>query len=146
MGMSMTTGENTMLNYERAKQAYEFEQFVREVFEKCRALLLGPRYNFDKYEMTEDAVEITGYDDRYGGDWDSFTIPYADLDDIDAFLIKQQAEIAEEKRRVAEKQAAEQAQKKVRAEETERQQYLKLKEKYEGVNRDTMEGTNESQR
>lgn len=88
-----------MLNSERAEQAYEFEQILREVFRKCRALLLGPHYNFDKYEMTDDdAVVITGYQGYDGGDYDSFTIPYADLDDIDAFLIKQQAEIAEEKR------------------------------------------------
>jgi hypothetical protein len=122
-----------MTNSELAKQAYEFEQVVREAFEKCHAVLIGSHYDFDKYELTSDGVEITGYDYHCGGDYESFTIPYADLDDIDAFVVRRQAEITEEKRKAVEKKAAEEAQKKAKVEQAEHQQYLKLKEKYEGA-------------
>ena len=122
-----------MKNSELAQQAYAFEQVVREAFEKCHAVLIGSHYDFDKYELDLNGVEITGYDYRCGGDYESFHIPYADLDDIDAFLVRRQAEIAEATRKVAEKKAAEEQQKKAKAEEAERQQYLKLKEKYEGA-------------
>lgn len=122
-----------MKNSELAKQAYQFEQVVREAFEKCHAALIGSHYDFDKYELTPEGVEITGYDYRCGGDYESFFIPYADLDDIDAFLVRRQAEIEEAKRKAVEKKAAEDAEKKAKAAEAERQQYLKLKEKYEGA-------------
>lgn len=120
-----------MKNSELAKQAYEFEQVAREVFEKCHAALIGSHYDFDKYEISSDSVEITGYDYRCGGDYESFSIPIADLDDIDAFLVRRQAEIEEQKRLAAEKKAAEEQQKKAKAEEAERQTYLRLREKYE---------------
>ena len=121
-----------MKNSELAKQAYEFEQVVREAFEKCHAVLIGSHYDFDKYELTSDGVEITGYDYRCGGDYESFTIPYADLDDIDAFIVRRQAEIAEAARQKEAQKLADDAKKKATAEQQERATYLKLKEKYEG--------------
>jgi len=121
-----------MKNSELAKQAYEFEQVVREAFEKCHAVLIGSHYDFDKYELTSDGVEITGYDYRCGGDYESFTIPYADLDDIDAFIVRRQAEIAEAARQKEAQKLADDAKKKAAAEQQERATYLKLKEKYEG--------------
>jgi hypothetical protein len=122
-----------MTNSELAKQAYAFEQVVREAFEKCHAALIGSPYDFDKYELTNDGVEITGYDYHCGGDYESFTIPYADLDDVDAFLVRRQAEIAEAARQKEAQKLADDAKKRMAVEQTERQQYLKLKEKYEGV-------------
>lgn len=122
-----------MKNSELAVQAFEFEQVAREAFEKCHTALIGSRYDFDKYELSHDSVEITGYDYRCGGDYESFTIPIADLDDIDAFLVRRQAEIEETKRKAVEKKAADEAKKLADKEEAERQTYLRLKEKYEAV-------------
>ena len=128
-----------MTNSELAKQAYEINnqiyEIANEAFNKYRdAGLIDKHYGFDKYELDQNGMEITG--DYYScgdTDYESFHIPYADLDNIDAFIVRRQAEIAEEKRKAVEKRAAEDAQKKATVEQTERQQYLKLKEKYEGV-------------
>jgi len=128
-----------MTNSELAKQAYEINnqiyEIANEAFNKYRdAGLIDKHYGFDKYELDQNGMEITG--DYYScgdTDYESFHIPYADLDNIDAFIVRRQAEIAEEKRKAVEKRAAEDAQKKASVEQTERQQYLKLKEKYEGV-------------
>ena len=128
-----------MTNSELAKQAYEINnqiyEIANEAFNKYRdAGLIDKHYGFDKYELDQNGMEITG--DYYScgdTDYESFHIPYADLDNIDAFVVRRQAEIAEEKRKAVEKRAAEDAQKKASVEQTERQQYLKLKEKYEGV-------------
>ena len=128
-----------MTNSELAKQAYEINnqiyEIANEAFNKYRdAGLIDKHYGFDKYELDQNGMEITG--DYYScgdTDYESFHIPYADLDNIDAFIVRRQAEIAEQKRKAIEKRAAEDAQKKASVEQTERQQYLKLKEKYEGV-------------
>ena len=128
-----------MTNSELAKQAYEINnqiyEIANEAFNKYRdAGLIDKHYGFDKYELDQNGMEITG--DYYScgdTDYESFHIPYADLDNIDAFVVRRQAEIAEQKRKAVEKRAAEDAQKKASVEQTERQQYLKLKEKYEGV-------------
>jgi hypothetical protein len=128
-----------MTNSELAKQAYAINEQIydiaREAFDKCReAGIIDKHYSFDKYELDQNGMEITGEYYACGDtDYESFHIPYADLDNIDAFVIRRQAEIAEEKRKAAEKKAAEQAQKAAAAEQAERQQYERLKEKYEGV-------------
>ncbi len=128
-----------MTNSELAKQAYAINEQIydiaREAFDKCReAGIIDKHYSFDHYELDQNGMEITG-EHYYCGDSDheSFHVPYADLDNIDAFVVRRQAEIAEEKRKATEKKAAEVAQKAAATQEAERQQYLKLKEKYEGV-------------
>jgi hypothetical protein len=118
-----------MKNSELAKYAYNFEQVVRETFEKCRAALPGARYDFDGYELTSDSVKIVGYDYSCGGDYKSFTIPISDLDDIDAFVGRRQAEIAEEARWKEAQKLADDANKKAIAAQKEHATYLKLKEK-----------------
>jgi len=128
-----------MTNPELAQQAYaineKIDDIARAAFDKCReAGIINKHYSFDHYELDQKGVEITG--DYYScgdTDYESFHIPYADLDDIDAFVVRRQAEIAEENRKAAEKRAAEEVGKKAAAAEAERQQYLKLKEKYEGA-------------
>jgi hypothetical protein len=128
-----------MTNSELAKQAYEINnqiyEIANEAFNKCReAGIINKLYSFDRYELDQKGMEITG--DYYAcgdTDYESFHIPYADLDDIDAFTVRRQAEIAEEKRKAVEKRAADEAQKKAAAEQAERVYYLKLKEKYEGA-------------
>ena len=57
-----------MKNSELAKQSYEFERFIRNVFRKCAPVLIGSLYDFDKYEFLNDkTIEITEYDYRCGG-------------------------------------------------------------------------------
>lgn len=127
-----------MTNSELAKQAYaineQISDIAREAFYKCReAGIIDKHYSFDKYELNQNDMEVTGdYYSRGDTDYESFNVSYADLDNIDAFVVRLQAEIAEEKRKATEKRAAEVAQKAAATQEAERQQYLKLKEKYEG--------------
>jgi hypothetical protein len=112
----------------------KFDEIIRDAYDKCQAAgFIGPSYYYEKAECEKDYIEITGYDYRCGGDYDSFRVPYADLDDIDAFIVRRKAEEEEAWRRTAERKAAEDAEKLAAAEQAERQQYLKLKEKYEGA-------------
>ena len=121
-----------MTNSELAPQAYAFEQVVREVFEKCHEALIGSTYDFYRYKFTYDGVEIIG-EVCYGGetDYESFIIPYADLDDVDTFLVRRQSKLAEEACKKLAQKLADYDKKKAAVEQTEYQQYLKLKEKYE---------------
>jgi hypothetical protein len=121
-----------MKNSERAKQAYEFEQIVREAFKKCHAAaFVSHFYSFDSYELSSDGVDITSYDYRCGGDFATLYVPYVDLDDMDAFIIRRQAEDKEMERRKEENKLAAETKKKAKTEQQERATYLKLKEKYE---------------
>jgi hypothetical protein len=128
-----------MTNSELAQQAYEINnqiyEIANEVFGKCReAGIIDKHYGFDKYELDQKGMEITGeYYSCGDTDYESFHIPYADLDNIDGFVQRRTAEIAEEKRKAIEKRAAEDEQKKVAAAQAEREQYLKLKAKFEGA-------------
>src|SRR5208282_1359618 len=104
-------------------------EIANEAFNKCReANLIDKPYSFDKYELDQKGIEITG--DHYScgdTDYESFHIPYADLDDIDAFVTRRQTEIAEEKREAMEKRAVEDEQKKAAGAVAERHLYEKLK-------------------
>jgi hypothetical protein len=128
-----------MKNSELAQQAYaineQIYEIAREAFDKCRETgIIDKHYSFDKYELDKNGMEITGEYYACGDtDYESFHIPYADLDDIDAFVVRRQAEIAEEKRKAQEKRAAEEAKKQAATAEAERQTYLRLREKYEGA-------------
>lgn len=83
---------------ELAKQTYAFENVVREVFNKCRGIEIGSHYDFYKYEFRDsERLEITGYDYRCGGDYDSFFFPISALDDVDSFISKRKIEVEEEK-------------------------------------------------
>lgn len=129
-----------MKNSELAQQAYAINEqlydIAKNAFEKCReAGIIDRHYSYDHYELDQKGMEITGEYYACGeSDYESFHILYADLDDIDAFVTRRQAEIAEAERKAAEKKAAEEQQKKAAAEAAERQQYEKLKAKYEGAN------------
>jgi hypothetical protein len=82
-----------MKNSELAKQAYEFELLVRETFEKSR---VSPYCSFVSCALYRDGVDIKTYDYRYGGGYSTLYIPYLDLDNIDAFIVRQRNEIKKE--------------------------------------------------
>ena len=129
-----------MENFQQvAEQAYEINNQIYDaahtIFAKYQtAGLIHQSYSFDKYELDASGIEITGSHYSCGDtDYESFHVPYADLNDIDGFIERRKAEVAEVKRQKEAKAAAEQEKKKAQTEQAERQTYLTLKAKYEGV-------------
>lgn len=125
-----------------------FYNDMADIFDKCQdAGILREEYGnewitlsgfkFDGYEFYNNFVEIKG--ERYAGcgeyDHCSINIPYDALDNIDDFIQTKKDEITEEARKKAEAEAAEEAEIKRQQEEFEKQQYLELKQKYEGASK-----------
>jgi hypothetical protein len=121
-----------MKNSELAKQVQNFEDIIRKIFEECRAGgLIGPAYDYESFDFEKSYVNVIGYDYRCGGDYDSFQIPYTDLDDVSTFIIRRKAEEAEERRKAIEKEIAERKAKEIKCEEERHKLYLELKKKYD---------------
>lgn len=125
-----------------------FYNDMADIFDKCQdAGILREEYGnewitlsgfkFDGYEFYNNFVEIKG--ERYAGcgeyDHCRINIPYDALDNIDDFIQTKKDEITEEARKKAEAEAAEEAEIKRQQEEFEKQQYLELKQKYEGASK-----------
>lgn len=128
----------------------EFYNIASEIFEKCQdAEILREEhgnhwvtlsgFKFDGYEFYNNYVQIKGEIYAGCGEYDHchIDIPYNSLDDIDGFIAGKKAAIAEEARKEAEAEAAKEAETQREQAEYEKQQYLELKEKYEG------QGTNQ---
>jgi hypothetical protein len=106
-----------MKNSELAKQAYAFEEVVRDVFYQCIPALIGEYHTFSHFKLTEDGVEIIGFDYRFDDEHTSVYIPYADLDDMDAYIAKCLVENAGENRQKEEARLANEVRKNEEVEE-----------------------------
>jgi hypothetical protein len=145
---------------ELAKQAEQINDqlytFSKDAFEKALAagvvldeqrdddgeyvfLPTKAKYKFDGFEIDSKGIEIKGSIYAGCGDYDytHIHIPFDMLDNLDAWIEQQKAEIDEASRKRVEAKEAKEAQEKLEQEQAEREHFQALKEKYEG------QGTNQ---